>query len=1011
MRCAILLVLMLSRYGIACCQQQYFFQHITPGDGLFADPNVSIYQDREGYYWFGSVKGLQRYDGRNFVTYPFDYKKKGDFPDNTAVSALEDREGNIWTWNPEEISILHRKRAKLGRLYLDDAADSNTSNICNILKDADGRLWIVTNRDILVYNDELHAPAMVYHANEDLMHAVYDTKRNGIWLIFVQPPHAFVFFDCTTRQMSRPVDLSIDGLFGYYNPLSLLKFDRDNQLWISDYMGDLCRYDLGSQRGTFYDILHRSRWGNTHVPNPAVFDLADDGSSIWFSSDNYTGILMFPKSGGNFSFIPNNNSSQSGLHFQNECYNLFLDREDNIWVDTDAGLNIFNPKRQRFKYLGSNDPSRDLPFSRDVTSFLQTANREIWISTWGSGIFRYDSNFRLLQNYVHRDDDPFSLGEPLSKTWSLAEDSSGKIVVGCQYALLAVLDPATGRFSNRPVRQFDKMTIMLVAGDRQHNFWFGLHSGILGKWDVGHNKLFTIDNLYGANEKINHGIDGLFMDAKGIIWCAAGDDVVRYIDPANDSVERTDIRGFHPLALSSLGDSLILGGSYGNGLFVYNRYTKGLRFFTTENGLSSNIVYDALADAQNKIWVVTNESIERLDPHTGKVTKFGPEDGIRDHVFQRAAVKLRNGTVMVAGSSGVLYFDPADIQPDPPPPAVTITGIRIGQQDLSVDSLLETHRIDIPFNKGPIAIDYSSLSFSERNDLDYFYQLSDADTGWVGAGKARSVVYANIAAGHYRFQVKCRDRDGQLSPITLINIIVRPPWWRTWWAFLVWMSLAASIGYSVYQYHRRTRRQLADVRQKIASDLHDDIGSTLNSISVYSEVASQQLESNKENAVQLLKKMGSASRGMIDNMNDIVWAIHPKNDQFENVIERMQFFAAELLSGKNILLDFNIDDRLKRVKLPMEKRKNFYLIFKEAVTNAYKYSNAKAVKVIITSENNWLIMHISDNGSGFEPGGKNVTGNGLRNMRSRSKEVGAELSVMSSPVMGTRVELKMRLRR
>jgi ligand-binding sensor domain-containing protein/two-component sensor histidine kinase len=1007
MRFAIFLILALSRCFAALSQQQYFFQHITPEDGLFANPNTTIYQDKQGYYWFSSARGLQRYDGQQFVTFRYEYKKKGDLSDNGSTRPVEDREGNIWTWNQEGISILRKKKARFERLYLPDAPDSNTGNVSNILKGNDGRLWIVTSRNIFLYDDSLRQPKPAYYGTEDLMHAVFDRSRNGIWVVPDRAPHAFQFFNCSSQQMSHPTALSIDGLFGYYNPISLLKFDRNNQLWISDYLGDLCRYDLNAQRPVFYDILHHRRLGNAKIPNSAIFDLADDDSSIWFSSDNHAGILMYSKADSNFVIIPGDNSSQSGLHFQNDCKNMFLDREDNIWVSTDMGLNIFNPKRQRFQYLSVAGPSGNLPFSHDVTSFLQTANREIWITTWGSGIFRYDSNFRLLQNYVHRDNDPFSLGEPLNETWSLAEDTGGKIVVGSQYAMLSVLDPATGRFNNRFVSQFAKRTIMLVATDKQHNFWFGLHSGVLGKWDARQNKIFTVDNLYSRNEKINHGIDGLFVDGDGELWCAAGDDAVKYTNTVNDLVVRTGIKGFHPLALSDLGDSLIIGGSYGNGLFVYNKYTKTLRFYTTESGLSSNIVYDGLADADHNIWIVTNESIERLNLHTGTVTKFGPEDGIRDHVFQRAAYKLKNGTLLVAANSGVIYFDPAGIRPDPPPCPVTITGIRIGQQALPVDSLLFREYIDIPFDKNPIAIDYGSLTFNDRNSLDYFYKLDGVDTGWVAAGKARSVLYANIASGRYQFRVKSQNREGRMSPFTVINIFIHPPWWRTWWAYLIWVSLAGAIAIAVYQYHRNTNQHLANIRQKIASDLHDDIGSTLNSISVYSEVAGQQLDSNKENAGALLKKMGAASRGMIDNMNDIVWAIHPKNDQFENVIERMQFFAAELLSGKNILLVFNTDEKSKKVKLSMEKRKNFYLIFKEAVTNAYKYSSAENVTVDITTEGGWLCMQIGDDGSGFDPRGRNPAGNGLKNMRSRSQEIGADLHISSSPAQGTTVQFKM----
>jgi signal transduction histidine kinase len=200
------------------------------------------------------------------------------------------------------------------------------------------------------------------------------------------------------------------------------------------------------------------------------------------------------------------------------------------------------------------------------------------------------------------------------------------------------------------------------------------------------------------------------------------------------------------------------------------------------------------------------------------------------------------------------------------------------------------------------------------------------------------------------------------------------------------------------------------VRQKIASDLHDDIGSTLNSISVYSEVAALQFEANPGNAKQLLYKMGGASRQMIETMNDIVWAINPQNDQFENVIQRMQYFAGELLSGKDILLRFDVDATAKSIKLPMEKRKNIYLIFKEAINNAYKYSHASTVSVSIAARANHLIMTISDDGSGFIPSGPATQGNGLENMKFRSKEIRAHLHITSGPKHGASIELKVPLK-
>jgi len=239
-----------------------------------------------------------------------------------------------------------------------------------------------------------------------------------------------------------------------------------------------------------------------------------------------------------------------------------------------------------------------------------------------------------------------------------------------------------------------------------------------------------------------------------------------------------------------------------------------------------------------------------------------------------------------------------------------------------------------------------------------------------------------------------------------LNILIHPPWWQTWWADIVWSLIILFIVYTVYDYRKRNRNALAAVRQKIANDLHDDIGSTLNSISVYSEVASKQLQSNTENAQNILEKMGSASRNMIDTMNDIVWSVNPKNDQFENIVQRMKYFAGELLSGKNILLQFNADEKLKNVRLSMEKRKNFYLIFKEALNNACKYSKAKKVSVNITEEAGKLTMMIEDDGIGFDE--KNIhAGNGLKSMQTRAHEMNAHLNIQSKLNEGTKIELSM----
>ncbi|HVM86936.1 MAG TPA: two-component regulator propeller domain-containing protein [Puia sp.] len=989
-------------------QSKYLFQHLTVEDGLMPAAKVSTFQDSEGYYWFASATALQRFDGKDFITYKYNFKNKRAYETNWSVKPIEDKEKNIWVRGSEGILILKRNERRLERLYMGDAADSNYSNVCNVFKDAKKNMWIISSRNIFRYDYTSGKPVFVETMDEDFRHTVYDKRRNGFWIILDKLPHEMVYFDCNLQKFRKVPDVNLLNLFGHDNPISLFKIDADNNLWISNYIGDLCMYNPDNGKIIYYNILHNRHKGKTNLPNSAVFDLTDDGNAIWFTSDFYTGIIRFDKRMHSFSFIQKDNGSEYGLHYESEGYDIFLDNEKNIWVNTDMGMNIFNPGMHQFRYLNIKTDTSVSDFSSNITSFFESSNKEIWITTWGAGVFRFDSNFNLIRHYTNQKNNIYSLGEPLNKTWSVAEDSRGRIWVGCQYAMLSVLNTSTGQFKNKYVPEFEKKTIMSIAKDKRNNFWFGLHSGFLGKWDVESDKFFLYKNLYKNEEKNNHAIDGLCVDNANNIWVSTGNDRLIRFDPDMKDVAETAFAGVHVLSFSIVNDSLIIGGSLGQGLFIYNMKTKGKRFFNTDQGLSSNVVYGVLAHNEHDLWILTNEGIERLDMVSWKFTKYGIEDGIKDFSFDRAFYKLQNGAMLIAANSGIICFNPDNISQKIPPKNVSITAIRISQNDISVDSVMQLGRLYLVHTQNSIAIDFGSLSFIGRKNFEYYYKLDGADKDWVAAGKQRSVMYANLNPGKYVFKVKSRNRDGiESAGITALIIVVSSAWWQTWWTYSLWAILTVLIIYFVYNYRKANKAELSKMRQKIASDLHDDIGSTLNSISVYSEIAGRQLKENTAATKDLLDKIGIVSRNMIDNMNDIVWAISPKNDHFEKIIQRMQYFAGEILSGKNILLQFSIDEKVKGINLAMEKRKNFYLIFKEAINNTYKYSMCRTVNVVLAFEQEKLIMIITDDGCGFDAEQKNNRGNGLRNMNDRAKEIGATLLIKSWQAKGTRLELSL----
>jgi two-component system, NarL family, sensor histidine kinase UhpB len=223
-------------------------------------------------------------------------------------------------------------------------------------------------------------------------------------------------------------------------------------------------------------------------------------------------------------------------------------------------------------------------------------------------------------------------------------------------------------------------------------------------------------------------------------------------------------------------------------------------------------------------------------------------------------------------------------------------------------------------------------------------------------------------------------------------------------AFIGGLALLALLTVFVFNTFRtRNKLRLQSIRNRIADDLHDDIGSTLNSISVYSEVAKQK----SPTVVQELEQIGEASRKIIDAMSDIVWTINTKNDSFEQIILRLRSLTYNLLRAKNIEHTFRADENLNSMKLSMEQRRNFYLIFKEALNNLVKYSNASRVSISLTLENNFILLTIHDNGIGFDTN-TTYTGNGLLSMKNRAEEMKAELKIESELGSGTYIRLKLK---
>jgi signal transduction histidine kinase len=289
--------------------------------------------------------------------------------------------------------------------------------------------------------------------------------------------------------------------------------------------------------------------------------------------------------------------------------------------------------------------------------------------------------------------------------------------------------------------------------------------------------------------------------------------------------------------------------------------------------------------------------------------------------------------------------------------------------------------------------------------------LEGVDHSWINAGVSTQAPYTNLSGGEYIFRVRATATPGTWSDkITTIRIRIIPPFWKRWWFFALLTISLAAIAYAVYRYRINELLKRQAIRDKIAQDLHDSVGSTLSSISVYSQVAKIYNEREKQADLKTtLEKISSASSEMISEMSDTVWAINPRNDDMKTILQRMESFARPLLLSQEILFHFNYDDSLLQVTLEMTKRKNFYLIFKEAVNNALKYAGCRNLWVDVKHTAHQLLLTIKDDGKGFDindaKAAKSLSGNGLQNMQRRAKEMKGSVTIESEPGKGTGIRL------
>ncbi len=613
---------------------------------------------------------------------------------------------------------------------------------------------------------------------------------------------------------------------------------------------------------------------------------------------------------------------------------------------------------------------------------LEDSDGEWWVAT-GSGLFRFPRARSLEQlgrtppTNVYTARDAF-LSHDILRVF---EDSRRVIWVATANAAgLSYWDRATNGFHH--FNEQDGLPSLVnyypisFAEDRAGDIWIGFSFG--GGLVRYRNQRFT---RYSADDGLAAGgIFNLFIDSLGRLWAPTTRGGVCRVDHPED--ERPSFATY-----------------------------------TTADGLSSDDVKAITEDRWGRIYLGTGRGIDRLDPATGHIRHYtGNEGALLGDV--QAALQDRDGALWFSYTTGLVRLVPEADSQTPAPP-VWITALRVAGEPRSLSALGESEvaPIELPANKNDLQIEFAALGFGPGEELRYQYLLDGANQEWSPVSDQRAVNFANLAPGHYRFLVRAVNPDGVMSerPASF-SFTVLPPFWQRWWFVITAIAILGAVAYSLYRYRIRRLLEIERVRTRIAADLHDDIGSNLSQIAIWSDVAQRQMTegngrlspASAAESPSPLERIAATARETASSMSDIVWAINPNRDHLSDLVSRMRRFAGETFDYREI--DWRFDAPQMRLSINADTRREVFLIFKEAVNNIMRHASCARVEIALSIERGRLVLRIRDDGSGFDPRGSRE-GHGLFSVRERAANLGGVLDIESTPGSGTTVELVLPLER
>lgn len=1000
----ILLILILFSSFVCFAQQTIpatlTLYQITEQNGLSDNHVQCVLKDHLGLLWVGTSDGLNLMDGARITIFRHKEKDSTSIISNTIYGLTEDSKNNIWIATDEGLCKYDAVKKKFSSFVPLQSIYGNPAVIKSIVLDNENNIWCGTFGGLFKFDTQKYIFTPFFNTSipnsisvNRINHLFIDT-RQILWLCTFDGVWSLNRLNGNFKsEINLTNDSAYEGLF-----LSICE-DHNGNMWAGGWSKGLKELDRRTGKVTRFSISENDPY---KINSISEIKQHDGSFVLWVNGP----LMGFDMSLNKFFQYP------KPLQLTNYPYitSVYTSPDQWQWMMSDNGLFIYNPQRQLFHHFIIKEPIS----SQGIA--VKEWNKEILMGGEGATFLKsFDNNWNEQKDY-HLPLKIFTSEAELQHTALLCilPVNKEELWLGTTEGLV-LYNPEKNfyrwyRSNDKDSNHLPKNFIAHLLLDGYGKLWvFPWREGI---WKMDEQQKFyrVFDGFINeGNQKKKLVIGDAVEDVSGNIWMADLDEGIVLYNAATKQFSK-------PFAHNN--EHTNTNRIYHKNGFYYTVADRTLIKWTNDlhTSLQFNLpadmdrdVYDFTLDQAGHWWLATKKGLIVFDEVANNFRQFTTADGLVYNDMNGTIYNNSNtGEISFTSNAVITTFKPEELlQASTTVPSTLLTGILVNGNPVSWYS---GNPLQLSYELNNLTFRWSIPDFTNPFNNQFYYKLSNIDKDWNQSIAKGEIQYANLSPGKYTLMLQGANSNGIRSGnIITIPFTILPPFWKTWWFLLLSIVLIALITYYWYRYRIRQALQLERIRTKISTDLHDDIGSTLSSISILSEIALKQNSASSSTA--MITEIKDNSLSLMEKMDDIVWSINPVNDTLENLLLRIKRFAARLFEAKDIEYNIDIHDDIKSVHLPMEYRQHIYLILKEAVNNLVKYSDATHAEITVSFSNKLFQITISDNGKGFEQTTiANGNGNGILNMKHRAALMNGTLNIQSATANGTQIRLCVKIK-